>query len=835
MVNLPSNTPKDILVFCIECKSNEDAVNILKSNTKLFIQFFDTVCKDVGWVKSNEDLTNRMATHLNKLSQEGKLDLTQTRSIRSTVQLASQRFQTPNFKALSTEIIDEDVALMIDGKPIMMNHSLLAAASPVFERMLKGGFKESTIKKFPIEEIDFQTMNALKDYIETGSISSMDPEAVMNLLFACEKFDLPKLAQLLSEKFLTTDNLMDFVELGNKNRWPGVRDDCFRFIEKNFEGVKLSAQGFKDLHIKIEGNAESLRELSPFLEYYNPDKKEPNVPKDFHLTIKLGISVFPREIENVQKAAVEIFKHFAFARAIDFSEAAPLSDGVLFAIGMHCPKLESINLKGGKFITDAGMGFLATKCPQMKSFNLQGCKSLTNHTLERIAKEYHSNLLELNVEGCPKIDETGLMAAASVCKNLLKLNLGNNGLITPNFFELMAQNLKKIEALKIGGNSFTEHLIAEDVLNTRIHILSLPALKKLTIDDVYLSNDFLKQIAKNHKDIQELQFLMNPVKFGSDWDLKAGFAVIAKECKTLSVLEFDSKNDEISSHPDRHELNLDKDDVSTLISNNPQLQRFKLGTALEEEHIQLLASTCPHLKSISLIRSSNISEQAFLELSEQCPDIEHFELGWEYELSSNTFIQMVNNWTKLNSLSLVICRKITPQAIEYVIQNRPLVRLELMPGEEAFEVSDYDPIPTPLFNTKTLEMLPACCPKLKKLFVDRRYDRANTTPALVAIAKNCQHLEEFYLNVNELDPKIIDVLLTNNPKLSLLGLGRTMFDSQSPQPLIRGLDKKLLGEHPSLDGLMIREPYVVEDIGTEDAAGIENVSIKITGGAHFIM
>ena len=54
--------------------------------------------------------------------------------------------------------------------------SLAPPASPYFPKMIRGGFKEEATKEIKIRGVDFDTLSAIKEYVEAGQISITDSE-----------------------------------------------------------------------------------------------------------------------------------------------------------------------------------------------------------------------------------------------------------------------------------------------------------------------------------------------------------------------------------------------------------------------------------------------------------------------------------------------------------------------------------------------------------------------------------------------------------------------------------------------------------------------------------
>ena len=78
-----------------------------------------------------------------------------------------------------------------------------------------------------------------------------------------------------------------------------------------------------------------------------------------------------------------------------------------FAIGRHCPNLESLNLGRCPDIKDAGVIAIAEGCPKLQTVNLAGCKTISERAVCSIADNCKA-LQMLNVTGCEDVTENGM-------------------------------------------------------------------------------------------------------------------------------------------------------------------------------------------------------------------------------------------------------------------------------------------------------------------------------------------------------------------------------------------------------------------------------------------
>ncbi len=499
MLNLPANTPEAVFKFCRDCRSKVEAVNKLQEDTDLFIQFFKTVSEDKAWMNSNKSLVNKMESHFVILSQSAHLSLNQARTVRLIAQAAAAILDPKVVK----EFAGDDVTIKVSGgKEVKIHHVLLSSESDYFKTMFMSDFKEgiNIVLAFPKRELE--TLSAIKTFLEKGEIANLAEKDVLKLFQASQEYIMPNLESYLLENHLNGDNILEFIDMAYASNSKKVRDHCFKFIEDNFEGIKISANGFRDMTVTIEKYSKDLLEsLTPFFNYFNPNVKKATVHPDFRLSVNIGENAFPLDFKEAQAASVSIFKMFPHARDVDLNETSPLVDSIISALGMCCPKLQTLDLRNCYNITDSGLESLKT-LTSLQTLDLFNCKKITDSGLEHLKAltslqtlnllncgkitdkglehlKTLTSLQSLNLEDCYKITDRGLEHLKALT-SLQSLDLFNCEKITDNGLEHL-KALTSLQSLNLGGcdqitSSGFEHLKALTSLQT----LNLAFCKKIT-------------------------------------------------------------------------------------------------------------------------------------------------------------------------------------------------------------------------------------------------------------------------------------------------------------------------------------------------------------------
>merc|ERR1711971_531906 len=100
-----------------------------------------------------------------------------------------------------------DVVLRAGGVEIKAHGLLLAARSPVFERMLSAGMAEATTGIIEVQDIEPENLRRLCEFIYTGAVRDCefweDAQAVGSLLQAAVKYELDGLVHQCAAKVAT--------------------------------------------------------------------------------------------------------------------------------------------------------------------------------------------------------------------------------------------------------------------------------------------------------------------------------------------------------------------------------------------------------------------------------------------------------------------------------------------------------------------------------------------------------------------------------------------------------------------------------------------------------
>ena len=116
-----------------------------------------------------------------------------------------------------------------------------------------------------------------------------------------------------------------------------------------------------------------------------------------------------------------IIKYFLHYRYLSVSKCDRVSDTGLRHLVSHCYKLRYLNTRGCAPVTDATILSLTSSCSRLRSLDLGKC-DVTDNGLRHLARQI-PHLRKLSVRGCQLVGDTGVLAVARGCRDLVTLNM----------------------------------------------------------------------------------------------------------------------------------------------------------------------------------------------------------------------------------------------------------------------------------------------------------------------------------------------------------------------------------------------------------------------------
>ncbi|XP_020917467.1 F-box/LRR-repeat protein 7-like [Exaiptasia diaphana] len=99
----------------------------------------------------------------------------------------------------------------------------------------------------------------------------------------------------------------------------------------------------------------------------------------------------------------------------------PVSDTGIKYIGRHCVRLKYLNIRGCDAVTDIGIAYVVQNCLKLRSIDIGKC-NITDNVLHTIGI-HCPQLKKLSIRGCIKLTDEGIRSIATQCCNLQYFNV----------------------------------------------------------------------------------------------------------------------------------------------------------------------------------------------------------------------------------------------------------------------------------------------------------------------------------------------------------------------------------------------------------------------------
>ncbi|EEY69196.1 uncharacterized protein PITG_05397 [Phytophthora infestans T30-4] len=370
-------------------------------------------------------------------------------------------------------------------------------------------------------------------------------------------------------------------------------------------------------------------------------------------------------------------------------------------------------------ITDRCFLTIGKSCPGLSVLDVELCVQLGNSALKYLATMLvnPSKLRILNLAGCRRIGDEGLLEILNVCTGLQKVNLRlcdrmtdvSIRRLTHNCLELDTLNVEELTALSYNIFVFDQEGDGRDVVDKNL----LQKMKVLDLTGCAGLNDLsLGQLGHRAKTLEYLNIS----------------ACTELTDQGLSWLLDDMLNHSLGGTYLRH---LD-------VSYCPNL------TASGIHNVVL---RCPSLVSLSLSGCTHLSDDNIIDIVNSCAKIVKLELAFCRELTDSV-LHAIAKHLSLEKLNLSRCVRITDDGmLEIAAQSSVLRRLNVSACKKLSErtliallegcrlLEELDVTHCPLFSPETL----ARFVKRKVNVTCRKLEQVLVTTALEAIESKEQH------------------------------------------------------------------------------------------------
>ena len=194
---------------------------------------------------------------------------------------------------------------------------------------------------------------------------------------------------------------------------------------------------------------------------------------------------------NITDHGLEVFSrscltHLSYLKVLDLSGCNELTDDTMR--GMHCPLLTSLVLRRCCDITNEGLRFISEGCPSLMFLDLGYCNHIDDSGLAFLSR--CRSLRHLDMVLCRAVSDIGLMHLSQGCTLLERLILASCFDISSIGMMYLARGCPSLVHLHVGGCDITdEGLLHLSQGCTALQFLNLQSCRKVTQQGIqYLQN-----------------------------------------------------------------------------------------------------------------------------------------------------------------------------------------------------------------------------------------------------------------------------------------------------------------------------------------------------------
>ncbi|KAG5676302.1 hypothetical protein PVAND_006149 [Polypedilum vanderplanki] len=139
-----------------------------------------------------------------------------------------------------------------DGKEFPVHSNILAAQSPVFDKMFKANMSESKSKSGKFNDIDGDTFLEFLRFIYTGQVENLE-DIASSVIYAADKYEIIELKKLCAESLmenLSVENVLEILILADHFNEKLLLTECIELIVENYYDLK-DEESWKSIEAKL--------------------------------------------------------------------------------------------------------------------------------------------------------------------------------------------------------------------------------------------------------------------------------------------------------------------------------------------------------------------------------------------------------------------------------------------------------------------------------------------------------------------------------------------------------------------------------------------------------
>ncbi|ETM49487.1 hypothetical protein L914_06267 [Phytophthora nicotianae] len=409
------------------------------------------------------------------------------------------------------------------------------------------------------------------------------------------------------------------------------------------------------------------------------DLQNPKAVIYFVLSLESGEDVRIIDLKDVLDISEEdmdtITKNNRFCTGFHLARCSQLSDATMRRIAFCCSQLEELDISYCTLITDLGLAAVGKYCNRLIRLKMIHCSQIRDVGVEAIVRT-NPRLEELSLSFCERITDRCFLTIGKSCPGLTSLEvelcvqLGNSAL---KYLATMLKNPTKLRKLNVGGcrRIGDEGLLEILKVCTGLQKVNLRLCDRMTDFSIRtFTHNCLELDTLNVEELSALSYKI--FVFDQEGD---GRGVVDKnlllKMKSLDLTGCTGLNDLSLGHLGHRAKTLESLNLSACTELTDQGLVWLLDDMLDH------SAGGTHLKHLDVSYCPSLTATGIYKVVLRCQSLVSLSLSGCTHLSDTNIIDIVNSCAKIVKLELAFCRELTDNVLRAIAKHLSLEELNL--------------------------------------------------------------------------------------------------------------------------------------------------------------
>ncbi|GMF18370.1 unnamed protein product [Phytophthora lilii] len=370
-----------------------------------------------------------------------------------------------------------------------------------------------------------------------------------------------------------------------------------------------------------------------------------------------------------------IAKSNRFCTGLQLARCSLVSDISMKRIAFCCSQLEHLDISYCKLVTDLGLAAIGKYCNRLVSLKMVHCSQIRDVGVEAIVRT-NSRLEVLVLSYCERISDRCFLTIGKSCPGLTRLDAEPCVQLTNNAMKYLAAmliNPTKLRELNIGGcRRISDEGLLEIVKVCfglqKVNVRLCDKITELSIRT--LTHNCLELETLNVEELDALSYKV--FMFDQEGD---GRAVVDRnlllKIKVLNLTGCTGLNDLSLGHVGHRAKGLESISISACTDLSDQGLLWLLDDMLDH------SNGGTHLTHIDVSYCPRLTASGICQVILRCPSIVSLNLSGCTHLSDASIIKIVDSCTKIVRLELAFCRELSDNVLYAIAKHLSLEELNL--------------------------------------------------------------------------------------------------------------------------------------------------------------